>query len=602
MHAVPLEIAYLDGPRLLRSVRAAANWVEAGREHLNRINVFPVPDGDTGTNFASTLRAVADSATRLGPAPLDAVVTTMAQAGILAAQGNSGMLLSQFLLGFRKAIGDRHTAKTDEIARALRVGSDQVAVALDEPVEGTILTVARDVADAAERLAAGTKNVAEFMRLLVAQAQASLNRTPELLAVLRESGVVDAGAGAFVRMLEGVVRLIDGDSLDETTEEPPPAVPHAAAAATVAIERDYQYCTEVLVKGQTFPAATEVRAHLRDLGGSIVVLATEELLKLHIHTDTPQQVFDLARTWGIVESKKMDDMRQQHERLHDTRRRITIVLDSSCDLPDELVDRHGMIVVPLQVICGDERFLDRVELRGKDLYDRMRNATVPFTTSQPTPGALLRAFEDARADADQALGIFVSGAVSGTLASAELAARASELDGITVVDSRTASLGLGLLALLAAELAEAGRSLPEIQRELQRVRDQSGAMFTVDTFENLLRSGRVSRGKAWLGGLLDLKPILEVDSGGRVVPLGRVRGREALIPWVLDQLESRLTPRPKSLRLGVTHADAPDAADELRAELVRRYQPRDCLVTDATAAIGVHTGPGAWAVFYQIED
>ncbi len=602
MPAVAAEITYLDGPRLLRSVRAAAGWVDAGRDELNRINVFPVPDGDTGTNFASTLRAVADAASQLGPASLDVVTKTMAQAGVLAAQGNSGMLLSQFLLGFRQALAEHQTAGPGELARALRIGSNQVASALDEPVEGTILTVARDVADAAERLAARTKNLAEFMRLLVVQADESLSRTPELLAVLRESGVVDAGAKAFVRMFEGVVRLIDGQPIEADGATTLSPVPFAAAVSQVAAERDFQFCTEVLVRGTDLPPTNAVRAHLRSMGGSIVVLNIEDILKLHIHTDSPQQVFDLARSWGVIESQKADDMRVQHDSLHVARRPITIVVDSSCDLTDEIVDRHSMVVVPLQVIGGDKTYLDRVELRGKDLYDRMREVTTPFTTSQPTPAAFVQAFEDALSDADQALGIFLSGAVSGTLGSAEMAARASGLDGITIVDSRTASLGLGMLAVLAAELAEAGRSVPEIVQELQRVRDQSGAIFTVDTFENLLRSGRVGRGKAWLGSVLDLKPILEVDSVGKVVPLSRVRGREALVPWVLEELERRLTPRPSSLRLGVIHGDAPAVAEQLRAELIGRFAPRDCFLNHATAAIGVHTGPGAWAVFYQIED
>ena len=159
-----------------------------------------------------------------------------------------------------------------------------------------------------------------------------------------------------------------------------------------------------------------------------------------------------------------------------------------------------------------------------------------------------------------------------------------------------------MLALRAVELAEAGWSVEDIVSELERVRDRSGVFFTVDRFDNLLRSGRVSRGRAWLGGLLDIKPILEVDPTGRVVPLDRVRGREALLPRVLEHLDARLSPRPSSFRLAVAHAGTPEFAKELQAELVRRYQPRDCLISDVTAAIGVHVGPDAWGVFYQIED
>jgi DegV family protein with EDD domain len=332
------------------------------------------------------------------------------------------------------------------------------------------------------------------------------------------------------------------------------------------------------------------------------VLAANDILKIHIHTNTPDQVFELVGKWGKVETTKADDMREQHRELHAASRKIAIVTDSSCDLPDETIDETGTVVVPLQIIDGNKTLLDRVDIRGSDLYERMRENDTVFTTSQPTPGALIRGFEDARSDAEEAIGLFIAGALSGTLGSAQAAAQASKLDGITVIASRTASVGLGLLAIRATELVEEDRSVGEIHQELRRVRDQSGGFFTVDVFDNLLRSGRVSRGRAWLGGLLDIKPILEVSSDGTIVPLDRVRGREHLIPRVLRHLDQRLSSRPKSLRLGIAHAGADTIAERLKADLVARYAPRTCLVSPVTAAIGVHVGPGAWGVFYQIED
>jgi DegV family protein with EDD domain len=230
----------------------------------------------------------------------------------------------------------------------------------------------------------------------------------------------------------------------------------------------------------------------------------------------------------------------------------------------------------------------------------MRAGTV-FSTSQPTPAAFIQGFEDALSSADGVLAVLLARALSGTFASGQAAARALGRP-ITLVDSRSASLGLGLLALRAAELIEAGWDAERIAAELARVRDRSGGFFTVDTFDNLLRSGRVSRGRAWLGTLLDVKPILEVNPDGRVVPLDRVRGREALLPRVLRHLEHRLTPRPERLRVGIVHAHAPDVAQRLRDAVQTRFAPRDCLVTEITAALGVHTGPGAWGIFYQVED
>ncbi len=604
MTATATGITYLDGPRLRRVLLAAADWVDAGREELNRINVFPVPDGDTGTNFTMTFRAAAEGVRALnGDANLPDVTHAMAEACVFGARGNSGMLLSQFLLGFRESLGNLKTAGARDVALAMRCGADHLYRSLDDPVEGTILTVSREVADAAEWSAGRTHNLQEMMRHVMRRAEVSLRRTPELLAVLREAGVVDAGAKAFVRVLEGCVRVIEGDPILAATEPVQFTVPDAAAMAAVAADQDYGYCTEALVRGAGFPPSTEIRAALRKLGGSIVVLATEDLLKVHIHTDTPQAVFDLAESWGTIQTTKADDMREQHRELHEAHRRISVVVDSSCDLPDDLVDAHGMVVVPLQVIAGNETFQDRLEIRGEELYDRMRENGEIFTTSQPPPGAFVRAFEDALSSSDEVIALFVASALSGTLASAEAAARArDQSDSVTIVDSRSASYGLGMLALKAAELVEAGWELPAIHKELERVRNQSGALFTVDIFDNLLRSGRVSRGRAWLGGLLDIKPILEVNQEGRVVPLDRVRGREALVPRVMSHLERRLTPRPESLRIAVAHAGVPELAASIRDEVVQRFNPRECFVSPVTAALGVHTGPGAWGIFYQVED
>jgi dihydroxyacetone kinase-like predicted kinase len=178
-------IAYVDGPRLARAVYAAADWVAAGREEINRINVFPVPDGDTGTNFSLTLRAVADALRALGDAPLSETARAMARAGVLGARGNSGMMLAHFLLGFAEALGERDTATAPDIARAIRQGSDRLYESLDDPREGTILTVAREAAIAAEPVAVTSRDIREFMTRLLEEGEVALARTPELMAVLK---------------------------------------------------------------------------------------------------------------------------------------------------------------------------------------------------------------------------------------------------------------------------------------------------------------------------------------------------------------------------------------------------------------------------------
>jgi fatty acid-binding protein DegV len=271
----------------------------------------------------------------------------------------------------------------------------------------------------------------------------------------------------------------------------------------VAAERDFQFCTEVLVRGEQLPSANEVRNAMHAFGGSIVVAVMADILKLHVHTDAPEAVFSYAARWGRVESTKADDMRAQHRRLaHVERRPVVVVTDSSADLPDGVLDRHHIALVPLQVMFGHETFRDRVELRPDEFYRRLRTARELPTTSQPAPAEFVRILRDACEQADEVVAVLLSGTLSGTLQSAQAAVRAAGLTGIHVVDSLTASLGLGLLALRGAELAESGWSAGDIARELQRVRQRSGMFLTVDRYDNLLRSGRVSRGKAWLAGVL----------------------------------------------------------------------------------------------------
>jgi len=603
---VGVGISYFDGSRLRRSLLAAADWVAAGRDELNRLNVFPVPDGDTGTNMCLTLRAVAQALRALDgaatPLPLPRVTEAMAQASVRGARGNSGMMLSQFLLGFQEGLGNRLRARAADLARAIRAGFDRLQASLDEPVEGTILTVAREAAEEAG-LAHAEPDLRVFMGRLVRRAEAALQRTPDLLAALKSAGVVDAGAKGFVRLLEGVRRLIeDGHVAEGAVDRVSAASASAAAQAEVAADRDYRFCTELLVRGASFPPPADIRRALRPFGGSIVVLQTGDLVKAHVHTDTPDAVFQLGAEWGSVEYTKADDMRAQHLALQaPPRRPIAFVSDTACDLPDELVVQYDIGLVPMQLIVGERSYRDRLELTPAEFFERLR-AGLDASTSQPTSQAFTDGYADAARAADHVIAVVVSKALSGTCANAEAAARRFNGGRVTVVNSRSASLGEGMLVLRGVELAAAGWAPDRIARELERVRGQSGGFFTVDNFDRLVRSGRVGRGRAWLGTKLNLKPVMTVTSEGAIEPAARVRGAAAARGRILDLLGKALEGSPREVRLGVVHGDIPGFAEALRAELVARHRPKQCLVAPITPVIAAHAGVGAWGVFYQIED
>ena len=599
-----VRIAYLDGHRLRRGFLAGAAHVGRQRAELDRINVFPVPDGDTGTNLTLTLRSIAGALRHVRSDSFSEVAGVAAEAGVLAARGNSGMLFSRYLLGFSESIGRRLRVGPREIAEALTAAAASLHDVLENPREGTIITVARDLATEARRRAHSRQDVYLWLRDLQAASERSLQRTMELLPVLREAGVVDAGAKGLVSFFEGVVHYIEGHAPGDVIAEAPLERTHGGDRPSLYVAREAgfgaeegRYCTQIAVRGESVPETAEIRRALKGMGTSTIVLRAGGTAKIHIHADTPEAVRDLVGGWGEIVSEVIEDTQ-----LVGAGRHVAVVTDSAADLPQDWAERHGVTVVPLQVIVGDRTYRDGIDLDNQGLKEILTTpgAATP-KTSQPPPSQFVERFNAALdRGAEQLLGIFVSGALSGTYGSAAAAMREFEVP-TQVIDSRSGSLGVGLLVARAVELLDDGHSLDEVAAELRAVRDRSNIFLTVNTFEYLLRSGRVGRAKAWLGGLLDLKPILSFDDEGRVIKAGTARGTEALLEQVLQLLEERLSGATR-YRLGVAHFAVPEIAAELVSQLKEHFDPVEILSGPTTASLAVHTGPGAWAVAYQVEE
>jgi DegV family protein with EDD domain len=599
-----VRIAYLDGHRLRRGFLAGAAYVGRQRAELDRINVFPVPDGDTGTNLTLTLRSISDALRNVRSDSFAEVAGVAAQAGVLAARGNSGMLFSRYLLGFSESVGRRLRVGPRDIADALSVAANSLHDVLENPREGTIITVARDLAAEARRRAHSRQDVYLWLRDLQAAAERSLQRTMELLPALRDAGVVDAGAKGFVSFFEGVLHYIDGHAPGDVIAEAPLERTHGGDRPSLYVAREAgvgadegRYCTQIAVRGPDVPDTAEIRRVLRDMGTSTIVLRAGGVAKVHIHADAPESVRAVLEAYGEIVSEVVEDTH-----LVGAGRHVAVVTDSAADLPHEWAERHGVTVVPLQVIVGDRTYRDGIDLDSEGLKDILTTPGQPTPkTSQPAPSVFTDRFRTALdRGAEQLLGVFVSGALSGTYGSASTAMR--EFDVPTqAIDSKSGSLGVGLLVARAVELLDDGHDLEEVAAELRAVRDRSNIFLTVNTFEYLLRSGRVGRAKAWLGGLLDLKPILSLDDQGRVIKAGTARGTDALLEQVIELIEQRLSGATR-YRLGVAHFAAPDVADKLVRELETRFDPVEILQGPTTASLAVHTGPGAWAVAYQVEE
>lgn len=597
----PPGIAYLDGRRFRRLMMAGVHNVERHRAELDRINVFPVPDGDTGTNLALTLRSVVAAVRGLDSRSLGEVVRAAADASVLAARGNSGMLFSHLLLGFADALGDGRRAAAADVSRAFTASAERLRDVLEDPREGTILSVARDMAAGAG--VGPARDLASWLREVQVAAHESLARTQDQLPALTEAGVVDAGARGLVEFFEGVVHLVEGrlsaEELAEPAEWNDEITPSLYAARESGVGADEgRYCTQVAIRGD-LPSTAELRTALAGMGTSTIVVRSGRIAKVHIHADQPDAVVGVLERFGAIESQRVEDTMLAGTAGHHT----AVLTDSAADLPREWVERHGVTVVPMQVIVGDDVYRDGVDLQSDELVELMRDPASPLPkTSQPTPAAFRAAFERAvERGAAELLGVFVSGQVSGTLASASAVLREFDRVPSAAVDSRSGSLGVGLLVVRAIELLERGLSLAAVAAELHRVRSQSNVFFTVDTMDHLVRSGRIGRTRAWLGGMLDLKPILSLTDEGRVVPVDRARGREAVVERVLELVDERVRDA-EELRFGVAHFGAPDTASRIARHLGARYRAKEVLVGPAAAALGVHTGPGTWALAYQIED
>jgi len=279
-----------------------------------------------------------------------------------------------------------------------------------------------------------------------------------------------------------------------------------------------------------------------------------------------------------------------------TRENTAVVLDSTADFPDAQIRFPNMRVVPLYVRFGEESFRDYVELDPHGFYARLRTASELPTTSQPTPQDFLSTYH-ALEGYERVYSLHISSRLSGTFESARLAAGEVEGDRIRLVDTDSASVGIGMLALAIQDLLAEGTTDADIDSLAARYRSDAGLLFTVDTLEFLARGGRIGRARALAGSLLNVKPILTI-AGGEVVPLTRVRGRQKALEEFRRRFEAATSDGP-NLAVGIAHAEAAETVERLRAlVLATRPQAEVRMVTSLGAVVGTHAGPGTVGFFW----
>lgn len=312
----------LDGLVFAQMVANGAANLSQNADYVDSLNVFPVPDGDTGTNMNLTMTSGAKEVAALDTANIADVSSKFARGLLMGARGNSGVILSQLFRGFGKSIEGKTELSTLDFAEALKRGVDTAYKAVMKPVEGTILTVAREAADEALRASESTSDFNEFMEQVITEARASLERTPDLLPVLKEVGVVDSGGQGLLVIYEGFLASLEGKELEKphapVMDALVEAEHHAAQGFMSTEDIEFGYCTEIMVRFQDeklkqTPFDEDVfRNELSELGDSLLVVADEELLKVHVHVETPGDVITKGQRFGELVAVKIENMRQQH--------------------------------------------------------------------------------------------------------------------------------------------------------------------------------------------------------------------------------------------------------------------------------------------------
>ena len=313
-----METSTINASLCAKMFLAGAKNLEANKEWINELNVFPVPDGDTGTNMTMTIMSAAREVAELSSPDMPALAKAISSGSLRGARGNSGVILSQLLRGFTKTIRDYSEIDTEVLAAAMQKAVETAYKAVMKPKEGTILTVATGAADKAAQLLETDMGMADFLGEIIEHAEYVLSQTPEMLPVLKEAGVVDSGGQGLVQVLKGAYDAFLGKEIDYSiadSQEERPARRETVPARQQEADIKFGYCTEfIIMLEQELPEQklADFKSFLESIGDSIVLVADEDIVKVHVHTNDPGKAISRALTYGQLSRMKIDNMREEH--------------------------------------------------------------------------------------------------------------------------------------------------------------------------------------------------------------------------------------------------------------------------------------------------
>ncbi len=453
---------------LKRAFLAGAEGLEGKKEWINELNVFPVPDGDTGTNMTMTILSAAREAAAIEEPTMELLAKAISSGSLRGARGNSGVILSQLLRGFAKEIAGKEKIDVACLARAFHRGTETAYKAVMKPKEGTILTVARGMAEKAQELSEETTDILDFVSQVIEHGDYVLSQTPEMLPVLKQAGVVDSGGQGLMQIVKGCLEGLKGKEavLGQSTEGTSPAVkvssPPAADIETADIK--FGYCTEFIINlASEFKDSDEkgLKQYLESIGDSLVVVADDEIVKVHVHTNDPGLALQRALTFGSLSRIKIDNMREEHEeRLIKDAERVAreqkeeeLKAQEAQEVSERPRKETGFVAV-----CAGTGLADIFKGIGADVVIEGGQ------TMNPSTEDILKAVEQASADT-----VYVLPNNKNIILAAEQAKKLSENCQVVVVPSKTVPQGITALINFAPDLAPQ-ENLEIMEQEMGRVK------------------------------------------------------------------------------------------------------------------------------------
>ncbi|MBC2144750.1 DegV family EDD domain-containing protein [Listeria innocua] len=557
------------------------------KDELNRINIFPVADGDTGSNLASLMQAIIDNVSPREYSTKE-LLEEVANAALIGARGNSGMIFAQYLNAVAESY--HHLESTfDGLVEAFQKAVHKAYEALLDPKEGTILSVMKAWSEA---LAGTYEQERSFQQsLLNAQrvAEQALINTEFQMAILRKNRLVDSGAKGFYYFIAGLTNAYCGGTVSTPNsyveQETPQEHTHFETSEPI-----YRYCSEFIIKEATISHQT-LSEILAPKGDSLVIAGNEKQTKIHIHTNEPQEILSLLSEFGKMTYQKVDDMRLQYEVTKNPRANIAIVTDSIADLPEDFLLEHQVHVLPMNILAGEENFLDKLTV-GPTLIQQKLTQQHKMSTAQPTirtVDALLSFLENKY---QHVLVIAVSAKLSGTyqLIKQRIKARDLSSEWIRVIDSKLNSVAQGLLVKQAVELVETGKPFDEVTQKIEQLTAQTFIYVAVADLAPMVESGRIPRILGKLAQKLSLYPIVSLDRNGEGKLIGVSFSQKQSMKKIIKKVA-----KLQLKELAITHVSSERDAKLWQKELEAKIGGSSYLV-DSSAAIAISAGLSSVAV------